>query len=117
MAHQAQHARSSKQHKSAARRTVPLLGLAASGLSALSAPAAHADTFSSVAPDTAAQRSALSEIGGVQLYPIAGTPLDLLSNSLRVPMGGMDMTTLPVTAPFRDGLPLRELPLVGSVLP
>lgn len=58
-----------------------------------------------------------SQLGGLPLYPLVGTPLDLLSNNLRVPVGGMDVSTFPVTAPLRDGLPLREVPIVGPMVP
>lgn len=83
----------SENPRSTARR---LLGLAAlSGLGLAAAPAAHA---------------------AAQLYPLAHTPLDLLSNNLRVPVGGADLSTFPVTAPLHDGLPLDEVPVVGKLL-
>jgi hypothetical protein len=116
MAHHAQHARSPK---TTFRTRVPLLGLTtAAGFGVFAAPPAHAaDAPTGTAVDTAAQQAATSEIGGVQLYPLAGTPLDLLSNNLSVPVGGMDFSTFPVTGPLRDGLPLREVPVVGTLLP
>lgn len=94
----------SKMSRPAARRA---LGLAAlSGLSLAAAPAAHAAT-----PSADGLAGGLAD---TQLYPLAHTPLDVLSNNLRVPVGGMELTTFPVTAPFRDGLMLRDLPLMGE---
>ena len=90
----------SENPRSAARRA---LGLAAlTGLSLAAAPAAHAAT---------------AGLGATPLYPLAHTPLDLLSNNLRVPVAGMDLSTFPVTTPFHDGLPLNEMPVVGTLLP
>lgn len=65
----------------------------------------------------AGAQTGVGQAGGLHLYPLAGTPLDLLSNNVRVPVGGMDVSTFPITAPFRDGLPLGEVPVVGSLLP
>jgi hypothetical protein len=94
----------SKNPHPATRR---VLGLAAlSGLGLAAAPAAHAD----------AQSPAAAWIGATQLYPLAHTPLDLLSNNLHVPVGGADLSTFPVTVPFHDGLPLNEVPVVGKLL-
>ena len=87
----------SKNRRSAARCA---LGLTTAGLALTAAPAAHA-----------------AGLGATQLYPLAHTPLDVLSNNLRVPVGGMVLATAPVTAPFHDGLPLREVPVAGTLLP
>ncbi|ACU69731.1 hypothetical protein Caci_0796 [Catenulispora acidiphila DSM 44928] len=87
----------SKNPRSAARRALSLAALSGLGLAA--APAAHA----------------AAGLGATQLYPLAHTPLDLLSNNLHVPVGGMDLSTFGVTAPFHDGLPLREVPVVGPL--
>jgi hypothetical protein len=89
----------SKNPRSAARRVLSLAALSGLGLTA--APAAHA---------------AATGLGSTQLYPLAHTPLDLLSNNLHVPVGGMDLATFGVTAPFHDGLPLREVPVVGALM-
>jgi len=104
-----------------------VLGLAAlSGLGLAATPAAHAAVLSPAAPaapgvdGTAAAMAtvhdAASRIGATQLYPLAHTPLDLLSNNLHVPVAGTDLSTFPVTAPFHDGLPLNEVPVVGKLL-
>jgi len=115
---------SKNPHHSPTRR---VLGLAAlSGLGLAAAPAAHAAVLSPAAPaapgvdGTAAAMAtvhdAASRIGATQLYPLAHTPLDLLSNNLHVPVAGTDLSTFPVTAPFHDGLPLNEVPVVGKLL-
>jgi hypothetical protein len=100
------------------------LGLAAlSGLALVAAPAAHAATQPSDKPGADAGTAAATfhqadaRLAATPLYPLAHTPLDLLSNNLHVPVGGMDLSTFPVTAPFHEGLPLREVPVVGKLLP
>jgi hypothetical protein len=119
MAHHAQHAVRSYQAAKARR----ILGLAAVvGAGAVAPGVAHADAAdrSEAAPSDSALTGAaagVGQAGGLHLYPLAGTPLDLLSNNVRVPVGGMDLSTFPVTAPFRDGLPLGEVPVIGSLLP
>ncbi|WP_194907692.1 hypothetical protein [Catenulispora rubra] len=106
----------SKNPHSAARR---VLGLAAlSGLGLAAAPAAHAATQNDdITGAEAGTHQATAALGATPLYPLAHTPLDLLSNNFRVPVSGMDLSTFPLTAPFKDGLPLREVPVVGTVLP
>lgn len=119
MAHHAQHA--ARSHQAAKARRI--LGLAAVvGAGAVAPGVAHADAADQTgapAPDSALSGAAsgVGQAGGLHLYPLAGTPLDLLSNNVRVPVGGMDVSTFPVTAPFRDGLPLSEVPVVGALLP
>ena len=101
-----------------------VLGLAAlSGLGLAAAPAAHAAVQSPAAPGADGTAAAMAvvhdsatRLGATQLYPLAHTPLDLLSNNLHVPVGGADLSTFPVTAPFDDGLPLNEVPVVGKLL-
>ena len=118
MVHHAKHARASEKSSalSHVRRTIPLLGLAAVGVG-VAAPAAHADDLFPDVPGSAAREAGDQQLGGMALYPVAGSPLDVLSNNVRVPVGGMDVSTFPVTAPLRDGLPLREVPVVGTLLP
>ncbi|NUR62283.1 MAG: hypothetical protein HOV87_27030 [Catenulispora sp.] len=55
-------------------------------------------------------------LAAMPLYPLAGTPLDLLSNNLVVPVGGTEVSTFPVTEPLRNGLPLEDVPVVASLL-
>jgi hypothetical protein len=110
-----------KNHCSAGRRALGVAVLAGLGLAA--APAAHAATHGhdSAANDdtspTMTTHEITDEFANVPLYPIAGSPFDLLSNNVRVPVGGMTLSTLPVTAPFKHGLPLRDVPVVGALLP
>jgi hypothetical protein len=33
-----------------------------------------------------------------------------------VPVGGTEVSTFPVTAPFHNGLPLSDVPVVGPLL-
>jgi hypothetical protein len=108
----------SKNPGSTARRA---LGIAAlSGLALAAAPAAHAASRpdSTGSDETAPTAHQITEnFADVPLYPIAGSPFDLLTNAVHVPVGGMDLSTLPVTAPFKHGLPLRDVPVVGALLP
>jgi hypothetical protein len=72
---------------------------------------------SGAAPSAAATNHAVTDgLTTMPLYPFAGGPLDVLSNNLAVPFGGTQVSTLPVTAPFRRGLPLRDVPVAGSLL-
>ena len=112
----------SKNPRSAARRALGLVALSGLGLTA--APAAHAATqpadYPGAEAGTAAAMATVHDaatgLGATPLYPLAHTPLDVLSNNMHVPVGGMDLSTFPVTAPFHDGLPLREVPVVGTLL-
>lgn len=71
-----------------------------------------------VAPSAAAANQNVTDgLTKMPLYPFAGGPLDLLSNNVAVPFGGTQVSTLPVTAPFRRGLPLRDVPVAGALLP
>lgn len=107
----------SKTHRAVTRA----LGLAAlSGLSLAVAPAATAATAATQASDSPhgmAAGEVTEGLTAMPLYPLAGGPLDLLSNNVRIPVGGTEVSTFPVTAPFRHGLPLRDVPVLGSLLP
>jgi hypothetical protein len=102
----------SKNPRSTARRVLGLAALPGLGLG-LAAPAAHA----AAVPAVPTLHEATAGLADTPLYPLAHTPLDLLSNNLHVPVGGMDVSTFGVTAPFHDGLPLGEVPVVGRLLP
>lgn len=91
----------SENHRIPAR-AVSLTALA--GLAMAAAPAARA---------TGAVTDGLAAL---PLYPLARTPLDVLSNNLVVPVGGTEVSTFPVTAPLRNGLPLGEVPVMASFL-
>lgn len=96
-----------------------VLGVAAlSGLGLAVAPAAHAAPSSDAGSAAAMENvhHAAARLAATPLYPLAHTPLDLLSNNLHVPVGGMDVSTFGVTEPFHDGLPLGEVPVVGTLL-
>jgi len=54
-------------------------------------------------------------LGHVKLYPLAGTGIDPLSNVVDTSIGGIPVSTQPVTAMVSDGLPVSDLPLVGRV--
>ena len=102
----------SKTHRAVTRA----LGLAAlSGLSLAAAPAAMAGTAATTQGMSAGDVT--EGLTAMPLYPLAGGPLDLLSNNVRIPVGGTEVSTFPVTAPFRHGLPLRDVPVLGSLLP
>lgn len=102
-------------------RTIALGMLGAGALVgvAAAAPAASAATVGPATPRTAAQTYQMewTHLGQIKLYPLAGTAVDPLSNSLGTNLAGLPVNTAPVTAAFADGLPLRDLPLVGGVLP
>lgn len=113
----------SKNPRSPARRVLGVVALSGLGLAA--APAAHAaagahsDVTDGRAGTSAAMENvhqAAAGLAATPLYPLAHTPLDLLSNNLHVPFGGMDVSTFGVTAPFHDGLPVGEVPVVGKLL-
>ena len=57
-----------------------------------------------------------SRLGEIKLYPMAGTAVDPLSNNMVADLGGLPVSTAPITAVFADGLPVRDLPLVGGAL-
>ena len=104
-----------------------LLGRAAA-LSALGAGLALAGAGTAAAATSASQddsgsASPLEAVGTsgnlaqTPLYPLAGTPVDPLSNNVSTNVGGIPVDTHPVTGMFRDGLPVSNLPLVGGLLP
>ena len=87
-------------------RTIALGMLGAGALVAIAAPAASA----------ASTDSQWSHLGQIKLYPLAGTAVDPLSNTMGTDLGGLPISTAPVSAVFANGLPMRELPLVGDML-
>jgi hypothetical protein len=114
-------------------RTIALGMLGAGALVGVAAPAASAATAGPETPRTTAQtyqastyqtqvyqapvyRAQWSRLGQIKLYPLAGTAVDPLSNTLGTNLGGLPVSTAPVSAVFADGLPVRDLPLLGGML-
>ena len=57
-----------------------------------------------------------ARIGQIKLYPLAGTSVDPLSNVIGTNLSGLPISTSPVNAVFSDGLPIKDLPVLGGVL-
>jgi len=70
--------------------------------------AAHADAGP-------APLGGLSRLGNVKLYPLAGGRLDLLSNSVDTNLSGIPVSTQEVSQYFANGMPLSQVPVVGSL--
>jgi hypothetical protein len=70
--------------------------------------AAHADAGP-------APLGGLSRLGNVKLYPLAGGRLDLLSNSVDTNLSGIPVSTQEVSQYFETGMPLSQVPVVGSL--
>ena len=58
----------------------------------------------------------LGSVGGMRLYPFAGSQLDPLSGALNATVAGAPVRSAGVTQVFGDGLPVRDLPGVTEVL-
>lgn len=56
-----------------------------------------------------------SHLGRLKLYPFAGTGLDPLSNMVSTDLGGIPVSTAPVSQMMSDGLPVTDLPVVGAL--
>jgi hypothetical protein len=56
-----------------------------------------------------------SRLGNFKLYPLAGTGVDPLSNVVGTSLGGIPVSTQPVSAMVSDGLPVSDLPVVGAL--
>jgi hypothetical protein len=70
--------------------------------------AAHADAGP-------APLGGLSRLGNVKLYPLAGGRLDLLSNTVDTNLSGIPVSTQDVSQYFETGMPLSQVPVVGSL--
>ena len=77
---------------------------------------AHAPMHQTATYQTQTYQTQWSRLGQIKLYPLASTAVDPLSNSMGTDLGGLPVSTTPITAVFADGLPVRDLPLVGGVL-
>ncbi len=69
----------------------------------------------STAAVTGATSANWSRLGHFKLYPLAGTGVDPLSNVVDTSIGGIPVSTQPVTAMVSDGLPVSDLPVVGAL--
>jgi hypothetical protein len=74
-----------------------------------------------VAPAEAAvgQPSAAGILGSfanLKLYPLAGSHLDPLSNVVGTSLGGIPVSTQPVSDAVSDGLPVKDLPLLTGIM-
>ena len=56
-----------------------------------------------------------SHLGRLKLYPLAGTGIDPLSNMVSTDLGGIPVSTGPVSQMVSDGLPVTDLPVVGAL--
>lgn len=65
---------------------------------------------------SAATATDWARLGSVRLYPLAGTGIDPLSNVVGTSVGGIPVSTRPVTDTVSDGLPISDLPVVGTLL-
>ncbi|HEX4787098.1 MAG TPA: hypothetical protein VH372_01450 [Actinospica sp.] len=54
--------------------------------------------------------------GNLKLYPLGGSHIDPLSNVVGTSLGGIPVSTQPVSDAVADGLPVRDLPLVGGLM-
>jgi hypothetical protein len=54
--------------------------------------------------------------GNLKVYPLAGSHIDPLSNVVGTSLGGVPVSTQPVADAVADGLPVRDLPLVGGLM-
>jgi hypothetical protein len=80
---------------------------------AAAAPAvAQADTGAGAA-NTA---GILGSVANLKLYPLAGSHMDPLSNVVGTSIGGIPVSTQPVTDAVSDGLPVRDLPLLSGLM-
>jgi hypothetical protein len=57
-----------------------------------------------------------SHLGRLKLYPLAGSGIDPLSNMVATNLGGIPVSTAPVSQMMSDGLPVADLPVVGPLL-
>lgn len=92
----------------AAVRALTVCGVAASVAGAGAAAAWAADAQVSH-PD-------FSRLGHTELYPLAGSGVDPLTNTVSTNLSGIPLSTNPVSSMFGNGLPANSLPMVGEVL-
>ena len=83
----------------------------------LAAAAAPAVALADTGQGTATQSSALLDsVGGMKLYPFAGSQFDPLSSAVNATVAGVPLNSAGVAQTFADGMPVRDLPVVSGVL-
>jgi hypothetical protein len=58
----------------------------------------------------------LSRLGQIKLYPLAGSGVDPLSNTVGTNLSGLPLSTDAVSSVFQNGLPANSVPAVSNVL-
>jgi hypothetical protein len=97
-----------------AHTTVPAMApVPASGSATALADSALSASTAALSGATAAN---WSRLGHFKLYPLAGTGIDPLSNVVSTSLGGIPVSTGPVSQMVSDGLPINDLPMVGPLL-
>jgi hypothetical protein len=90
--------------------------LSAAALPAQAATAAEGAVSEGAVAQGAVAGAGWQRLGQVKLYPLAGTGLDPLSNVVGTSLGGIPVSTAPVSQMVEDGLPVGDLPVVGGLL-
>jgi hypothetical protein len=80
------------------------------------APATTTSTTTTTTNIAQTRAANWARLGKIKLYPLAGTAVDPLSNVVGTNLSGLPLSTATVNAVFSDGLPLRDLPVLGAVL-
>lgn len=86
-------------------------------LAAAAAPAV-AQAQAGMAPEAAGTQSTalLGSVGGMKLYPFAGSQFDPLSHSVNATVAGVPLNSVGVSRMVSDGLPVRDLPVYSGVM-
>jgi hypothetical protein len=96
-------------------------GLAVGAAAPLASAAAIPDSPRAAQPGAAPARFDASDaadwssLGDFKLYPLAGTGIDPLSNVVGTEVGGVPVSTAPISAMASDGVPVNDLPVIGSL--
>lgn len=94
------------------------VGASASGpmASMSSAPGLAGDALALSTAALSRANANWSHLGRLKLYPLAGTGIDPLSNTVSTDLSGIPVSTAPVTEMMSDGLPITDLPVIGALL-
>ena len=91
-----------------------LARLALSPLTLAAAAPAVAPAEAAVGQPSAA--GVLGSFANLKLYPLAGSHLDPLSNVVGTSLGGIPVSTQPISDAVSDGLPVKDLPLLTGIM-